>query len=234
MMIYIPSKERGLTKLPWLKSFHSFSFGDYFNPDMIHFKYLRVINEDIISPLGGFPLHSHENMEILTYMVQGELEHRDSLNNRSIISEGEIQKMTAGLGITHSERNPHPEKENHFYQIWILPRSKNLPPEYQQKKLDKENQEGVFQLMASPKTVEKNAVFINQNVNLYRALSQENNRDIFSTQVENSLWLQMIEGKIKVNSQYELTAGDALAISGIDSLEIHTMESAQFLLFEQF
>ncbi|MGL5132970.1 MAG: pirin family protein, partial [Planktothrix sp.] len=133
MIIVRKSQDRGKVKIDWLESYHTFSFGNYYDPEYMGWRSLRVINEDRVQPMGGFPTHGHQNMEIITYILQGSLEHKDSLGTGSIIQPGEVQRMSAGTGIRHSEFNPSATDQVHLLQIWLLPDTQNLPPSYEQK-----------------------------------------------------------------------------------------------------
>ncbi len=166
------ANDRGETNLGWLQSHHSFSFSNYHDPKHVHFRHLRVINDDFIAPSGGFGTHPHNDMEIITFIHSGSLKHEDSLGNGSIIQKGEIQRMTAGTGIMHSEFNASDTEYVHLYQIWIFPDKKGLTPSYEQKSYDRTKAVNNFLLLASNKPTQS-AVKINQDVSLYLSLLQK-------------------------------------------------------------
>jgi redox-sensitive bicupin YhaK (pirin superfamily) len=219
--------ERGHTRLSWLDSYHTFSFDQYFDQKHMSFGPLRVINEDTIAPSGGFGTHSHRDMEIITYVVEGELEHKDSLGTGSIIRPGEIQKMSAGTGISHSEYNPSSEKPVHLLQIWIVPNKQNIQPKYEQKSF--ESTPGQFKLLGSPDG--KGLVSIHQNVSMY-ALSTEPGKSASQIPpVGARAWLQIVQGICTVNGT-ELKAGDGLKLMDCSKIEVLAKQRTELLLFE--
>jgi len=221
------SEDRGNSKLDWLNSYHTFSFSDYYDPQWVEFGCLRVINEDIIQPSSGFGMHSHRDMEIITYVVDGALSHKDSMENGSIIRPGEIQRMSAGTGIKHSEFNASETEELHLLQIWITPEKTGMPPSYEQKPiLFAPNQ---LVLIGTPDKTD-NAVTIHQNVNLYRGHFTEGNKLTIQLH-KRQCWLQLIQGSIQINEQ-QIGQGDGVAISGEDQGSILCIENAEFLFFE--
>ncbi|MCC2645763.1 MAG: pirin [Burkholderiales bacterium] len=225
MLYHHLSHLRGVTTTSWLDSKHSFSFGRYYNPNFIDFGKLKVINEDVIAPMSGFPPHSHNNMEILTYVTKGTLTHKDSLGNSSNIMPGEIQIMSAGQGIMHSEYNNSPTESVHLLQIWISPNMKNLIPSYQQKKIDFRKNELI--LIASSNS-QRSAVMINQDVSVYVGFLS--NAEIeFSNKKENS-WLQMIKGEANLNG-IKLSQGDGIGIIQEEIVTIEATNETEFLLF---
>jgi redox-sensitive bicupin YhaK (pirin superfamily) len=224
-----PSKERGYNKIDWLESYHSFSFGSYFDRHHMNFRSLRVINEDWIQPSSGFPTHPHDNMEIITYLIEGRLAHKDSMGNLEEILPGEIQCMSAGTGITHSEFNPSDTELTHLYQIWLMPAEKNIKPGYQQIRYD-QAAPGQLVLLAS-QTPRDGAVFINQDVDLYRAELTQGQELKFDLRAGRGIWLQLVKGELDVNGELMQT-GDALAIEDEPGLVITTDSQAEFLLFD--
>lgn len=220
--------QRGQTQTDWLNSFHSFSFADYYDPTHTHFSDLRVINEDYIAKGMGFGRHPHRNMEIITYVVKGELKHQDSLGTGSIIKPGEIQRMSAGKGILHSEFNASEIENLHLLQIWILPNEIGIEPSYEQKPFfHKENE---FLLIGSVEDT-VNAIKIHQDVNLYTALFNENFKLSKSLELERQYWLQLIEGRLEINGQL-LEAGDGLAIVDEREILLTSITDSHFLFFD--
>ncbi|MCL4141359.1 UNVERIFIED_CONTAM: hypothetical protein GTU68_059366 [Idotea baltica] len=222
------SKDRGFKDQGWLKSYHTFSFADYLDRKHMHFSSLRVINEDFISNSEGFGTHPHKDMEIITYVLKGELEHKDSMGNSSRIKAGEIQKMSAGSGITHSEFNPSKQNELHLYQIWIKPDKSGIEPSYQQKIFPKKERENTFQLIIS-KDGENNSVTIQQDSKVY--LADLNDIELeYSLEKNRNYWVQVIKGNLKVND-LKLDTSDALGINNEDKLLIKS-NSAEIILFD--
>lgn len=216
--------ERGHTQIDWLDSFHSFSFGDYYDPHFMGYSVLRVLNDDLVAPSGGFATHPHANMEIVTVVIKGVLEHKDSLGSRYLIRPGEIQKMTAGSGIQHSEFNPSLQDPVHFLQIWIIPDEENIDPSYQQKSFEINEMANKLRLIVSP-TGEKESLLIHQDAYLYQCQLLQDGNVRYEAHPDRALWIQVAEGAVSVNDN-PLIAGDGLAvwneqmvleISGIDS-----------------
>jgi redox-sensitive bicupin YhaK (pirin superfamily) len=223
------SKDRGLTKMDWLTSYHTFSFGEYYEDQYMSLRSLRVINEDFIGPGKGFGSHPHRDMEIITYVISGELEHKDSMGNGSIIKAGDVQKMSAGRGITHSEFNPSPTESIHLLQIWIVPGRRGLDPTYQQISLGKNlEKEGLTLIGALPK--QKNVIHIHQDVELFRGFMLKGKSLDYEVKSTRVLWIQVIKGKINVGAQ-TLQAGDGVSIEGVSKVLISCLEQAEFLLF---
>ena len=224
-----PSNERGYAEHGWLKSFHSFSFSNYFDRNHMHFRSLRVMNEDWIDPNSGFPTHPHDNMEIITYVIEGRLAHKDSMGNVEEIQPGEIQCMSAGTGITHSEFNPSDSDTTHLYQIWLMPAEKNIKPGYQQIRYDRAPS-GELTLLASQNPSE-GAVFINQDVNLYRAELNSGDEVSFKIEPGRAVWIQLVDGELDVNGE-QMQTGDGLAVEDEPGLVMSTDSHAEFLLFD--
>jgi hypothetical protein len=193
----------------------------------MHFRSLRVINEDYIKPDSGFPFHSHTDMEILTYIISGKLEHKDSLGNTSQIQHGEIQLMRAGTGITHSEYNPSQNEEVHLLQIWVIPATKGLPPLYQQRNFKVADHVGKLLLVASPDS-QDNSFTIAQDAKIYAALIENNE---INYQIENgrNIWIQVVHGNLTVN-QHEITNGDGMAITNETGINI--TGNGEFIMFD--
>ena len=224
------AKERGHANHGWLDSYHTFSFASYYDPNYMGFRNLRVINEDRVHPTKGFAPHSHRDMEIITYILEGALEHKDSMGNSSVINPGEVQIMSAGTGVTHSEYNPSDSQGVHFLQIWILPDTQSLQPSYQQKMYDASKKQGKLCLIASPDGRE-DSVTIHQDVNLYATVLASGDKISYDIKPNRHVWLQITQGEINLNGEL-LTAGDAAAISAEKQLEILAIQSGEMLLFD--
>jgi redox-sensitive bicupin YhaK (pirin superfamily) len=230
MIIVRDRASRGNTRTGWLDSQHSFSFGDYRDPRNMGFRSLRVINEDRVIPGAGFGTHGHRDMEILTLVLSGALEHSDSLGTGSVIRPGEVQRMSAGTGITHSEYNHSKLEPVHFLQIWILPEDRGLPPSYEQRKLRLEDRQGQFQLVGDRHGT-AGAVTIHQDVCFYMAQLEPG--AILNQNLPDGrhAWLQVMRGIVELNGD-ELREGDGASISKESLLEISTKVGAELLLFD--
>lgn len=222
--------DRGATNIGWLDSHHTFSFGNFYDSNRMGFRALRVINDDRVAPGAGFSTHGHKDMEILTYVLEGALEHKDSLGTGSVILPGEAQIMSAGTGIMHSEYNHSKTESVHFLQIWILPNQKNLKPRYEQKAFPIEERSGKLRLIAA-KDGRDGAVTIHQDVDLYASLLNPGNVVNYQVQPHRYAWLQIAQGTVILNGE-ELSAGDGVQISGAEQLEISTNVGAEILLFD--
>jgi redox-sensitive bicupin YhaK (pirin superfamily) len=225
-----PANERGHADRGWLDSYHSFSFGEYFDEKQMGFRSLRVINEDRVAPGGGFPTHPHRDMEILSYVVSGELEHRDSMGNGRINCAGELQAMSAGRGISHSEGNASESEAVHFLQIWIVPQKQGLQPSYSEWRPTDNTTENGLTLLAAPDGA-SGSVPINQDVRLYLGQLAAGSTIEYATAAARGLWLQVIEGEIETLGA-TLGAGDGAAIEGAIALTINATQPARFLLFD--
>lgn len=222
------SGERGLTKTDWLESRHTFSFGPYYDPRHMGFGVLRVINEDRVRPGTGFGTHGHRDMEILTYVIEGELSHEDSMGNGSVISAGDVQRMTAGTGVTHSEYNRSKSDAVHLLQIWVLPMREKLEPAYEQRTFARDAGTPL-QLVASGDGRD-GSVTVHQDVFLYRgAVSAEAETD-HVLRKDRRGWLQMVQGTLVWNGE-TLRAGDGAAVEP-GALKFHAREPAEFLFFD--
>jgi len=223
------AQDRGHFNFGWLDTWHSFSFGEYFDPRHMGFRSLRVINEDRIGAGGGFPTHPHRDMEIVTYVLEGALEHKDSMGNGSIIRPGDVQRMTAGAGITHSEFNPSPSEATHLLQIWILPERRGLTPGYEQKYYAADEMQGRLLLIAAPDGAD-GSVTIHQDARIYTGVLE-------AAEVTHPIrpgrhaWVQVTSGALKVNGQ-ELAPGDAAAVTGEPSLALLASGPAEVLVFD--
>ena len=221
---------RGRTNIGWLDSYHTFSFGSFYDPNRIGFRSLRVINDDRVVPGAGFPTHSHRDMEILTYVLEGAVEHKDSLGTGSVIRPGEAQIMSAGTGIMHSEYNPSQTDSAHFLQIWILPNQQGIKPRYEQKAFPLEERRGQLRLIAA-KDGRDGAVTIYQDVDLYTSVLEPGNVVNYHVKPNRYAWLQMAQGVATLNGE-EIKAGDGVQLSGEEQLEITTDIGAEILLFD--
>lgn len=224
------SGERGHANHGWLDSYHTFSFADYYDPGHMGFRDLRVINDDRIAGGGGFGTHPHRDMEIITYILSGELEHRDSMGNGAVMKPGEVQTMTAGSGVKHSEFNHSPTEPLHLLQIWILPDQKALPPAYTQKSFVENLKPGRLVSVAS-KTGHDGSLRINQDVDLMIGRFNAGDRGTYELKPDRHAWLQVATGKIDLNGQ-ELSAGDGAAISNEKTLALTGKDASQVLLFD--
>ena len=225
-----PANERGHTKLSWFDSRHTFSFDQYYNPSYMGFRHLRVLNEDWVAPGQGFPTHPHRDMEILTYVLAGVLEHRDSMGNGSAIRPGELQRMSAGTGVTHSEFN-HSEREPvHLLQIWILPRERGLTPSYEQRATLAEKKRNQLRLVAAVDPLE-GAVRIHQDVELCIAQMEPEKQATHPLKPGRHAWLQVAGGAVTLNGS-RLDAGDGAAVSEELVLEIKATDRSEILLFD--
>ena len=224
------SDERGHANHGWLDSRFSFSFADYYDPRFMGFRSLRVINEDYIEPAQGFPTHGHRDMEIITYVIDGELSHRDSMGNGETIHPHEVQRMTAGTGVLHSEYSS-PTDRTHLLQIWILPEKQNLQPGYEQKVFAPEEKQGKLRLVAS-KGGDDGSVHINQDVRLYASILSSGEEVAHTLADGRHAWVQLINGSLDVNGD-KLNPGDGAAISNEAELKLIAGEDhTEFLLFD--
>ncbi len=223
------SKDRGHSNLGWLDSHHSFSFGEYMDTEHMGFRSLRVINQDIVEPGQGFGTHSHHSMEIMSYVIEGELEHKDSLGNGRIIKAGEFQFMSAGSGVNHSEFNPSPDNKAHFLQIWIQPSHGGGEPRYMDFDTTSMRQDNGLALLASPDGVNGSAA-IRQDAEVYFGqLDAGNNYKLESDESHPYIWIQMIHGEV-ILEKLELGPGDGAAIEGSE-FELRAVQDAEYLLF---
>ncbi|HEY6903957.1 MAG TPA: pirin family protein [Candidatus Acidoferrales bacterium] len=221
------SEDRGHNQLPWLDSHFTFSFDRYYDPDYMQFRSLRVINEDVIAPAQGFPMHPHRDMEILTWILEGALEHRDNAGGSGVIRPGELQHMTAGSGVMHSEFNPSPKNPAHLLQIWLLPERKGLAPSYEQLAFPDSDLRGKFNLVAGPEA----PVTIHQDANLYIARLNQGDTAKQAIAPGRHAWVQVARGEIELNGR-ELKAGDGAGISGESELSVKAREASEVLAFD--
>jgi redox-sensitive bicupin YhaK (pirin superfamily) len=223
------SHERGHAEHGWLDSYHTFSFADYYDPEQTNFRDLRVINEDVVAPEMGFGMHPHRDMEIITYVVSGALKHSDSMGNTAVMRAGDVQRISAGTGILHSEKNDSQSEPVHLLQIWILPDRKGAKPGYAEKSFA-QAATGKLHLIAS-KTGRDGSISINQDTNLYLGKLAPGDTVKQPIGTERHAWLQLVQGELEVNGT-KLLPGDAAAISEVDSLVISASKPSDFLLFD--
>jgi redox-sensitive bicupin YhaK (pirin superfamily) len=224
------SQERGHARYDWLDTYHTFSFDTYHDPRHMNFRALRVINEDRVAPGQGFGMHPHRDMEIITYVLEGALEHRDSLGNGSVIRPGDGQRMSAGRGIRHSEFNASKSEPVHLLQIWIMPEQRGLEPGYEQKAFPAEEKRGKLRLIAA-REPKNGAVKIHQDVNLYVAQLAPGEQVEHALAPERHAWLQVAKGAVELNGK-ALGQGDGAAVSEETKLAIQAKEDAEVLLFD--
>jgi redox-sensitive bicupin YhaK (pirin superfamily) len=224
------SKDRGLADHGWLRSYHSFSFADYHDPRHVGFGDLRVINEDRIQPGTGFGTHGHRDMEIISYVLEGALAHKDSMGNGSTIVPGDVQRMSAGKGVLHSEFNQAPKGVTHFLQIWIEPSVRGIAPSYEQKHFDVESKRGRLRLVASPDGRE-GSVTIHQDALLYAAVLDGKDRAVHALRPGRRAYVHVARGSLMANGQ-ALEAGDALKAVDTDQIVLEQGSSAEVLLFD--
>jgi len=225
-----PAGERGKTRTSWLDGNHTFSFNRYYDPRWTGFRDLLVINEDFVAPASGFPPHSHADMEIITYVIEGALAHQDSSGGDGVIRPGEVQKMSAGTGVTHSEMNPSPDEPVHLLQIWIRPAREGLRPYYEQKEFPAAERRGKLRLVAAPEGAD-GSVTLYQNVTLYNALLGVGDEVTHDLAHGRHAWLQVVKGAVALNGQ-QLAAGDGAAVSDEVSVKIKGEEESEILLFD--
>ncbi|HYY06430.1 MAG TPA: pirin family protein [Candidatus Limnocylindria bacterium] len=225
-----PSAERGRSELGWLSSRHTFSFADYRDPRHMGFSSLRVINEDRVQPGAGFPTHGHHDMEIVTYVVEGALEHEDSMGNGSVIRPGEVQRMTAGTGVTHSEYNPSRTEPVHFLQIWILPERQGLAPGYEQRAFSAAELQGRLRVVAS-RDGRDGAVTVHQDARLFAARLAPGEEIVHALAPGRHAWVQVVRGELALDGT-ALAAGDGAAVSDTARLALSARASSELLLFD--
>ena len=224
------AEERGHFDFGWLNTYHTFSFGDYYDPSHMAFRSLRVINEDMVAPGRGFPTHGHRDMEIVTYIISGALEHRDSMGSGSIIRRGDAQRMSAGTGVRHSEANPSRDEPVHLLQIWIMPEREGLSPEYEEKKFADEEKQNSLRLIVSPDGA-AGAVRIHQDARIYASVLDEGKSVTHQIPTDRHAWLQVAGGAVAVNGT-KLKHGDGAAVSQESQLTIVAGEPSEVLLFD--
>ena len=225
-----PAGERGRTRTNWLNSYHTFSFNRYYDPRYTGFRDLLVINEDWVAPAMGFGTHSHRDMEIITYVLEGELEHRDSMGYSSVIRPGEVQRMSAGTGVSHSEFNPSQTEPTHLLQIWIAPERQGMQPSYEQRAFAEGERRGKLRLVASRDSA-AGSVTVHQDVKVFDALLDSGDRVTHRLDGDRHAWIQVLKGSVSVNGA-SLNEGDGAAVSEEEAARIETHEAAEILLFD--
>jgi redox-sensitive bicupin YhaK (pirin superfamily) len=224
------SEERGRADHGWLQSRHTFSFGDYYDPKHVEFGVLRVINEDRVAPEEGFGTHGHRDMEIVSYVLEGQLGHRDSMGNGSVIVPGDVQRMSAGSGVLHSEMNPSASEPVHFLQIWIRPSAEGITPGYEQKHFGPAQKRGLLRLVASADGAE-GSVRIHQDVRIYAGLFDGAERAELTLAPERRAYIHLARGSLQANG-VALAAGDGLKVSDVSALTLSDGHAAEVLLFD--
>lgn len=231
MLTIRKSQDRGHFKNEWLDSYHTFSFGEYYDPKNMNYRDLRVINHDVIAGSSGFPSHGHRDMEIITYVLRGTLEHKDSLGNKAQIKPGEIQVMTAGTGVTHSEYNPDSKLPAEILQIWVIPAQRGLAPSYRQKMLSIQEMRNQLLLIASPDGA-RESMKIHQDARLYAGVFEKGHLHRYEPKEGRGTWVQVARGSLTVN-KHSLAAGDGVAIEKEALLRIEGgPQGGEFLLFD--
>jgi redox-sensitive bicupin YhaK (pirin superfamily) len=225
-----PASERGHGQHGWLDTRHTFSFNDYFDPEQMGFRVLRVINEDRVQPGQGFGMHGHRDMEIITYVLEGALAHRDSLGTGAVLRPGEFQRMTAGTGIRHSEFNPSATEPVHLYQIWITPAHPGVTPSYEQRAFPDAERRGRLRLVASPDGRD-GSLTIQQDARVFLSSIEKDQQIAHPFEPGRHGWLQVLRGMVRVDG-LELAAGDGVAVSDEPSLTVHAAGAAEVMLFD--
>lgn len=230
-MIFIrKSSDRGHLNHGWLDTYHTFSFGDYHDPNFMGFHSLRVINEDKVAGGQGFPPHSHHDMEIITYILSGAIEHRDSMGNKETLRAGEIQRMSAGTGVTHSEYNPLPNEELHLLQIWIIPEKRGIKPGYEQVKLENSQLENKAALIVTPQP-KNSQLKIHQDADIYASRLIKGFTLKQNIPHGKAVWIQVAKGSLSIESQIA-QSGDGIAIEQENKFELAAKENSEVLIFE--
>jgi redox-sensitive bicupin YhaK (pirin superfamily) len=224
------ASDRGHAQHGWLDSHHSFSFADYYDPKHMGFRALRVINEDRVAPARGFGTHPHRDMEIISYVLEGGLAHHDSLGTGSTIRPGDVQRMSAGTGVAHSEQNASQTDPVHFLQIWLVPSERGIDPSYEQKTFTEEDKRGRLRVVASPDGRD-GSVTIHSDAVLYAGLFGSGERAELTLSTARHAWVQVVRGTLRVNEQ-ELNAGDGAAISEVSKLSVEGVDNAEVLVFD--
>src|SRR5262245_13688220 len=230
MITVRPRDERGLARHGWLNSAHSFSFGHYHDPEHMGFRALRVINEDRVIPGAGFPTHGHRDMEIISYVLDGALEHKDSTGTSAVIKPGEVQRMSAGTGVRHSEYNASKKDAVHFLQIWIIPEKEGIAPGYEQKAFSTAEKSGKLRLVAS-RDGREGSVTVHQDVSLYASLLKPGDKVSYDLKPGRNAWIQVARGQVKVNGEL-LKEGDGASLTTEAKIALEGETDSELLLFD--
>ena len=230
MIVRRPAGERGRADFGWLDSRHTFSFGEYYDPRHMGFRALRVINEDRVKPGHGFGTHPHRDMEIISYVLDGELGHKDSMGTGSVIVPGDVQRMSAGTGVLHSEMNPSASKPVHFLQIWLMPAQRGIEPSYEQKTFPPIEKQGRLRLVAAP-DARDGALTIHQDVDLYSGVFTAGEGTRVELRPGRHAWVQVVRGALTLNGE-KLDQGDGAAVSDESALDLKATEDAEVLVFD--
>jgi len=224
------ANERGSANHGWLDVRFTFSFADYYDPKHMSYRSLRVMNNDRINPAMGFGMHPHKDMEIISYIIEGELEHKDNMGNGSVIKAGEVQRITAGKGILHSEFNPSKDKQTVMYQIWIIPSENGLTPSYEELSLQDLERNNGLKLFAT-NSKQDGVLYVNQDVRIYHGALEKEEKVEFAINPHRGVWIQMIDGALTVDD-IEIAKGDGLAVDDVDKILLKSPGKCQFLLFD--
>lgn len=230
MIKFRKSEERGHANHGWLDSYHSFSFNRYYDPAHMQYSVLRVINEDVIVPDRGFDMHPHRDMEIVTYMLGGELRHMDSLGNGSVIRAGDVQRMSAGTGVVHSEFNASSSESAHLLQIWVLPERKDIEPGYEEKHFARDEKLNQWRLIASH-DAQQGSLLVHQDISLFATVLEQGKTLDYQLAEQRSIYLQVARGSVNLNGEV-LLAGDAAKVEQLPALQLQALEDAELLLFD--
>jgi hypothetical protein len=224
------AEERGGADYGWLRTRHTFSFAEYFDPSWMGFRKLRVLNEDVVQPGHGFPRHSHRDAEIVSYVLEGALEHRDSMGNGSVVRPGEVQRMSAGTGVSHSEKNPSASEPVHFLQIWLLPDRAGYPPSYEQKAFSEDERRDRLRLVAS-RDGRDGSVTVHQDVDMYLSLLSPNGNVTHELAPSRHAWIHVAKGRAQLGS-HTLSAGDGAKISDEPRVVLKALDPSELVLFD--
>ncbi|QDT28889.1 pirin family protein [Gimesia panareensis] len=230
MIRVLKAAERGHADHGWLDTYHTFSFAGYQDPEHVHFRTLRVMNEDVVQPGQGFGTHPHRDMEIVTYVLEGALEHKDSMGNGEVLRAGEFQRMSAGTGIMHSEFNPSQTEPVHLYQIWLFPERKGIEPSYEQKRFPESEQQNQLRLVASPEA-EAGSLLIHQDARVYLSQIEPQATVQYELAEGRHAWLQVLRGSVLLN-EVPLEVSDGAAVSDTRQLNIQATDNAEIMLFD--
>ena len=230
MMTIRPASERGHAEHGWLDSHHTFSFADYHDPAHMGFRGLRVINEDRVAASQGFGTHPHRDMEIISYVLEGGLEHKDSMGTGSVIKPGDVQRMSAGTGVRHSEKNASASDGVHFLQIWIMPAKEGIEPSYEQKNFTEQDKRGRLRLVASPDG-QNGSVTVHSDVMLYAGLFDGGESAELALEGGRHAWIHVARGKVKINGR-ELSAGDGASLSDEKTVKVEGIDGGEVLVFD--